>query len=555
MNINNFEEHINSTILERGYDYYINNKIVEFTCEDDNTYLLEVDGTEEYQVVIKLDDKGKIIYSECNCPYDYGVVCKHEAAAYYKILDYICSGNNKKKADKSKKKSSLKEVLNGLSKEKLIDIITDLAKKDAILKNSIILKYSTEDSEIEIKNCKKLIQSIVKKYCGREGYITWGRAAKFVDDISEILDKAENTEDLILAVDIAFLVLDEAMKAFDYADDSDGDIGMLVSETMTTISQIVEDSRKADMKVREKLFAKILKKSQSYIFDGWADMRLSMIEICRGFSYEEKFRNVLVEELNSLIKINCNKENMRYYNEHILIILYEIIDEFGTEEESEKFIRDNIKYSSFREILIDKYNSKKDYDKVIELTIEGEKNDRMYLGLVHKWQKIRYDAYKNKSMKEEQKELGKELLIQGDFEYYNDLKQLVDDDKDFYENIKQILKNSRDWRSKEVLIKILYAEDDFEELLEYVKKNPSSIEEHAEKLKESYIEEVISIYRQFIIFEAEHASNRSNYKCVCAIIKRFKKIAGKDEAETVINELKARYMRKPAFLDELSKIK
>ncbi|EDT73552.1 SWIM zinc finger family protein [Clostridium butyricum] len=555
MNINNFEKKINSTILERGYEYYINNKIAECTYEEDNTYTLKIDGNEEYQVVIKLDDKGDIIYSECNCPYDYGVVCKHEVAAYYKILDIICNVNNNKKAAKTKKKSDLKEVLNSLSKEKLIGIITDLAKEDTILKNSIILKYSKEDNKTEIKTCKKLIKSIVKKHCAREGYISWGKAYKFVNDIRTILNKAENTKDSILAVDIAMLVLDEAMEAFEYADDSDGDIGMLVSEAMDTIENIVEYSRDSDMKVKEELFARIFEKSQSDIFDGWSDMRLSMLKICKQFSYVDKFRNMLIEQLNSLIKINGNKENMKYYNEHILLILYEIIDEFGTEEESKKFIIDNIKYSSFREILIEKYNNKKDYDKVIELAIEGEKNDKMYLGLVNKWKKIRYGAYKNKFMKEEQKELGKELLIQGDVEYYNDLKELEDDEKGFYENIKQILKNSKNWRSREVLLKILYAEDDAEELLEYVRNNPSSIEEHSEKLKHKYLEEVVSIYKQYIIFEADHSTNRSNYKRVCAIIKRFKKIADKDDAKTVINELTARYMRRPAFLDELSKIK
>lgn len=551
MNIKNFEKHIDSIILQRGYDYYINNRILECTYEDSNTYKLEVDGNEEYDVIIKLDDKGEIIYSECNCPYDYGMVCKHEVAAYYKILDIISNGNNKKKTVKTKKKSDFKEVLNSLSKENLIDIITDLAKKDAVIKNSIILKYSKEDNKTEIKNCKKLIQSIVKRYCAREGYISRGKAYKFVNDIEVILNKAETTEDSILAVDIAMLILDEAMEAFQYADDSDGYIGMLVSETIDTIKNIIEDSKDADIKIREELFTKLIEKSQSHIFDGWSDIRLSIIKICKQFSYTDKFRNMLIEQLNLLI----NKENMKYYNENILLILYEIIDEFGTEEESNKFITDNIKYSSFRMILIDKYNCKKDYDKVIELAIEGEKKDNMYSGIVHKWKKIRYDAYKNKSMKEEQKELGKELLIQGDIEYYNELKELADDKKGFYENIKQILKNSKGWMSKAILIEILYAEDDVEELLEYVRENISSIEEHAEKLKHKYLDEVISIYKQYIILEAHSSTNRSNYKRVCATIKRFKKIAGNDEAKTIINELKARYMRKPAFLDELCKIK
>ena len=158
-------------------------------------------------------------------------------------------------------------------------------------------------------------------------------------------------------------------------------------------------------------------------------------------------------------------------------------------------------------------------------------------------------------MKKEQQKLGEELLLSGEYEYYNDLKKLADDKKTFYENIKQKLKSNRSWRCRELFVKILYEEDDTDELLEYVKNNPSTIENHAEKLMNKFSDEVIDIYKQYIAFESDHASNRSNYRNVCTIIKRFKKIAGADNTKTIINGLAAKYMRRPAFLDELNKIK
>ena len=57
MNINNFKEYVDKTILKRGQDYYTDRNIID-TCNDgDNTYTFEVQGSEDYQVGVKLDAK------------------------------------------------------------------------------------------------------------------------------------------------------------------------------------------------------------------------------------------------------------------------------------------------------------------------------------------------------------------------------------------------------------------------------------------------------------------------------------------------------------------
>lgn len=430
-----------------------------------------------------------------------------------------------------------------------------MAKKDKMFKETIIIKYSKGDNDKELKNCEKLIKSIVKKHCGRSNFISYRDAYYFADDMKTILEKAISTEDMLLAADIAILVLDEGMEALQYADDSGGDIGMLVSESMETIKTIIDSNKEIDVKIKEELFQKLLKKSESKIFEGWNDFRIEMLYVCSHFSDIEEFRNQLTERIKSTIDSNSNDEYKKYSNERMLHILFEIIDEYGTEEESDEFIRNNMKYSSFRELLINKFIALKKYDKVIELTFEGEKQDKKYAGLVYKWKKIRYEAYKGLSMKKEQQELGKELLIQGDFEYYKDIKELVDNKKEFYDNLKQELKNNKGWRSEDVFITIIYEENDTNEIMEYVRNNPSTIEKHAEKLKDQFYDEVIDIYKQYIKFEAGRSTNRSHYKGVCGIIKRYKKIAGKDNAREIIIGLKSLYAKRPAFIDELSKIK
>ena len=51
-------------------------------------------------------------------------------------------------------------------------------------------------------------------------------------------------------------------------------------------------------------------------------------------------------------------------------------------EEAEHFIKDNLRFSSFRELFINKYIKEKNYERVIELGLEGEEQDKRFAGLI-----------------------------------------------------------------------------------------------------------------------------------------------------------------------------
>ncbi|PRR85880.1 SWIM zinc finger family protein [Clostridium luticellarii] len=559
MNINDFEKHIGKTILGRGYDYYNNGNIVEFHKNGNSEYVFLVEGSEKYRVDIKIDEGGDILYSNCDCPYDFGPVCKHQAAAYFKLNEIL----NGKSTDKFKKyeierKPEVKKMLENFSKEKLMDIIEDIVEDDDNLKNKIVFKYSPVDKKQEISRCKKLMNSIVRKYKGRDGFISYMEACDFASEMEVILKRikeiCEIGNDPLLSLDIAIVILHESVKAFQYADDSDGDIGMLVSEIIDTIGKIAHFSK--DINTRRKTFKKLLKEAENSIFDGWDDYRINLIQICSEFADNEEFRNQLKIKIEDLLNSMSHNSYNEYGVERILLILFDIIDKYGTKEESEKFIEKNIGFSSFRRILIGRFMKAGNYSRVIELALEGEKQDKNYAGLVLEWKEIRYRAYKKLSLKEKQEKLAKELLFDGRFEYYGELKKLNNGNyKNFYNNIKREIKNCKNWQAKSVYLELIVQEKDIDELMKYVKENPSSIEEYAYLLIDKHREEVIKLYEKNIRESAREASNRVQYKRVCKIIKRYKKIAGREKTKEIINVLGAIYRRRPAFLDEMGKIK
>ena len=82
MKLNGFEKYIDEMILDRGYDYYDEGKISEIVKLGDRDYLFTVQGTEVYQVFVKFDDQGEITQTGCDCPYDFGPICKHQVVAF-----------------------------------------------------------------------------------------------------------------------------------------------------------------------------------------------------------------------------------------------------------------------------------------------------------------------------------------------------------------------------------------------------------------------------------------------------------------------------------------
>ncbi len=556
MNIRHFESEIDRTILARGYDYYTEGNILEVFSRGKNEYLVQIEGSEIYEVEVKFDESGRIERSVCDCPYDFGPVCKHEAAAYYELRDMINGESDREVAqEQAVKHSDLAEVLNELSKKQLIEIIVKIAQQDAVLNNSLIFKYAQGCDAEELDKCKKLIAAIVKKHTGREGFIGYRGAGSFAQELSEVLEKPGETANVLLKVDIACLVLEEAVEAFQYADDSDGNIGGLANEALERVHEAIADNAQWEPEMRERLFLKLLQESEKTIFDGWEDYRVTLLGMCSLFADVETLRNTLKVKIESLVHKYASQQYQKYTNEALLGIWLDILQEYGTAEETEQFIIDNIHYSSFRKSLINKYEQENNYDRVVELALEGEEQDKGYAGLVLKWQEIRYAAYRELQRKEEQMMLAEQLLLAGKFEYYHELRQLAGEEgRTLYDRLKQRLKQEDGWSARSMYLKLIDEAKDLDEMMEYVKKHPETIEEYAGRLAGKFKNEINVIYCDQIRETAHRAMNRSNYQRVCDMLRRYHGIAGRDNQAALIGELRELYRKKPAFMDELNQL-
>lgn len=551
MTIRDFEESIDRVILGRGYDYYEEGHINDMYQEADGTYIFEVEGTEDYQVGVRINDNESIIYSYCNCPYDYGPVCKHEVAAYFRLRDYLDSKNQKQRV---RKKQDIAELLNTLTKQQLVELLLPVIKKDKILEEKVLLQYGKVDIRQELKRMERVVESLVNKYVDESGYIYYGREDEFIDKLWELVDYVEplrgDEKKILLALEMLLLLLEKGIDLYESIEDDAGLIGEVIDDILCRISGFVIESTEYDKEVKEQIMKKILAKAKESKFQEWADYGTQLLQSVLIYGANARYREILYKELNQQLEIADS-----VIIEAISVMLFELLQHHGTEQEIEQYIEEHIEMDTFREIFLQNLMEKQDYEKAIQIAIEGEEKNKEHTWGLDKWKKLRYEAYKAMRDVKNQEDLGKEFLLRGHFEYYEDLKELHKEDyNDFYSNFKEELRVKTGTGEYSVFRKLVERENDIEELMNIVRKEPDTLSKYINTLMNTYDDEVLVLYRNNIEKRAEKACARNMYRDVCYMITDYRRYENEKSVKMFIEKLKKEYKRRPAFIDELSKI-
>ena len=137
MNLENFESEVERKIVERGLNYYKSGDVKRLEKVSENEFSAVVFGTEKYSIFVKLNGE-TIVEHECDCPYDYGNVCKHKVAVFCAIR----SGNFSDTSDK------LNSLLKNLHESALRRFVSNLLKKDVGFRREFLREFD-EDFEEE----------------------------------------------------------------------------------------------------------------------------------------------------------------------------------------------------------------------------------------------------------------------------------------------------------------------------------------------------------------------------------------------------------------------
>lgn len=567
MNIKDFEHSIDATILYRGKDYFESNFVKNLHKISETKWKATVKGSQNYHVFVDLEGDD-IVNSRCNCPFDWGPICKHEVAVFLALKEKLFPVSN---AEKSKSKlreesesneEKLNKIFTEFSKEELIKIIFNKTLEDDEFFYDLITTYgfNKKDQNWSKKKLKNIICSTLDS-AEDYGFISYNDSYSAVKGAENLLQKAEDAieeDNFQLVINISQAVIEEMVPALQCVDDSDGVFRDAIEESFENLYLCSEKNLSDEL--RKELFSYLLKESINQKYNGWSDCQIDFISIASNLLRNQKDAEQIFQKMDILIERESNKDHsFDFIKRKLSVIRFEILSELGLKSKAETFFVQNINQPAFRRMSLEKAYENKDYNEVEKIALDGEKNDEKYAGLVFEWKRWRLKAYQESKNIPGIRSLALDLFFQYDTKYYDILKKTYSQEewaKVYPEIIKQLEKNKEDnYKYFNLKATILKIEKEFEELLKLIQKFPLKIHSYESYLLPHFKEQVYKIYERIIYDSSSRASNRNSYAEICRVIRHLKKIDGKQIANEIIHNLKNTNKRRPAFLDELSKIR
>ncbi|GAA0354203.1 hypothetical protein GCM10008932_04040 [Alkalibacterium iburiense] len=543
MNINNFEEKIDPVILQRGIDYYLTGHVDKIVAISENTYTLTILGTSTYKVTVELSSSGSIKASDCTCPYTGGPICKHQVAAYYAL-----------KEDKpTQSKNKLADLLESIDKDTLIHHILQAAEVNPELETDLLLRLESNPLE-QAQKIKQDIKDTINQYKGSDQFIHYNQSFDFTTDLSHYIDRISQLPSLIEALNLHLFLYKETIKALQYIDDSGGVITSLQYEILQAIKEKVEEHKTLPEKDKQTIMKKVKTTINSNALEDWPDTQVELLESFIGFIGEPKVNELYISLIDEHIRLQKTKPYGSYAINQWLSLKSQVIEKTRSKVDYQAFLEENKNHSDIRKKYFDWLLNEKQFEKLLKETKEAEKTDGKLPGLLDNWKEYRYKAFKEMNKVKEQKVLAFEFLMNGKYDYYDELKKLEDDHDALYQKVKEGFKQTNSWKAEEAFLEIMLEEEDTEELLAYVQKNPYYITRFSELLYPIYPKEVEDAFETIIKEKAKQASNRKQYKKVCKLISQYGTQTKAINKQPVIEELEAAYPHRPAFIDELRKV-
>ena len=233
---------------------------------------------------------------------------------------------------------------------------------------------------------------------------------------------------------------------------------------------------------------------------------------------------------------------------------YELLCRWKDAQSAQQFLLSHPENEGFRQILIQQYRDAGRFQEAIDLCTSAEKTAReaRYPGTERQWKALRYDILSQMGNRSTMIALGQELLLDGDGAYYQKLKALIP--KEEWAQRRVQLLDQAESSNRSLYESLILHDRDTARIIRHVRTHPSWIYAAYQPLVSEYPDDVRNIFIRQILDEAVRASTRPMYQDICRHIALLHQVSGAQAAESLIAQLRLKYRRKPAFLDELGKI-
>jgi hypothetical protein len=553
-----FEQIIDDKILTRGLSYYREGSVIDFDEISKGLYEAKVLGSEIYDIQLKVV-KSTIVEHNCNCPFDYSSVCKHIVAVVFYLLkdeipvNFIDITKSKKKETAPISKQ-VNDLLKNISHKDLIDFISNNCKDDKKFRNVFLTSFSHLNQNQSKDFYKKQIHSILQTAAGKDYWIGWSEMKYVLKTTQPILDIAEKSlsdTNFENAFFISCALLEEFTEAFQYGDDSNGDLGYFIESSLDIVSILIAENISSSLK--KDIFKYCIKSYKSKVFEGW-DWHLEMLNIaCK----------LIDTKSDADIILDCIKNVQGKYEQgKSQLFKLEILRRFKDAEEVEKYIAKHISNPDIRTIEIEGAFNNKNFEKVIKLSKDGincDKEDKP--GLVKDWYNWLLKVAQHQKDIPKTIEYARFLYIDNFYpkqDYYQILKSNVETENwhPFLEEIIKEITQKKRWTYTALIRQIYINEKWWDRLFVLLKENCSleNIKENEKYLSESYSAELVELYSNRIANYVDKYIGRNHYQKACRYLRRVKKLDGNDKVNELILLFKKKYPQRKALMDELTRV-
>lgn len=558
-----FEQYVDGAILDRGRSYFRNGHVISFEEIQPGEYEAVVEGTEDYLVNLTVIDDSLEDWS-CTCPYDYGSVCKHIVAAVMYLQNEepglqesptIKKNEKKPKAKKKTISEQVDEMLGSLSHDDLKDFIKKQCISDPAFRRSFISGFLYKTSGESPERYREQVKGILRSAKDRDNFISWSRVGmvgKAVNTMLEIANRHVIGGNFMSAINICFPVAEEMVKALDYADDSDGDVGENINLAFDILAKVSESEIPEE--VRLHLFEQVIKDYKKEIFSGW-DWQINLLEIAVQLAKTDSEAKKVMSFLNT-------HSHYEYESEQMTKLEYELIKKMKGEDEAFEFIEQNLDNPELRRNALTKTIKENNFEKAEALANDGIKLDsKDKPGLALEW----YDWLLKIALKKNDGnkiiEYARYLFIDGfrhDQDYYAILKKYTEPSQwqNFVEVMISEIRKKGHWSEIDVIGKIYIEEQWWERLLELVSgtKHLPYIQHYEKYLSDLYPAELAEMYEKGIREYLKRAEGRKHYQEACRYMRRMIKLGARKRVNELILSLRREYPKRRALLEELNNI-
>jgi hypothetical protein len=530
---------------ERGLAYLRQGRVTNLD-QFGNKSTAIVAGTSDYRVTIRVDEKD--IEASCTCPYDLGGYCKHIVATLLALSEDYHEIKKKGK----KKEQNIEAILDSVSLDELKSFLTREFGENHILREHFAIYFSGKGSrEKSLHDYKREIDSLYCEVADRDGYINYGTNVDFsyIQDLALRFIKARN----FLEAGKIYQALSEVIaENMDNVDDSDGYYGGEFAQAIEDFTDCISEARLNPQEKRtyiNYLFDKYIRNDPDY-FQGNYDYALR--KICQEKEDLEYWKELLKPYLPEELP-DSDQGILHYHARDLLMMQFHILDSMDGKEGFYKLIkRYHQKDHEFCLLYAERLEKDGKIKEAVELAEEGlslfpdhlTKGLRRFLG-----------KFYGKQSPEYKENLVALFLQEKDWNDYEMLKKACSREEwdKMLSSIISNVSNGRFW-GRDIIIDIYLKERMFDQALEHVlaQKDLYTLASYYKDLSDKYPEKYFNAYRELIIPFADGSMGRPHYREVVRCVRQMKQIRGfGNECRELVDLLKERYRKRPAFLDEI----